>query len=92
MSALHLRNRADSLCALLASAVASVAVLGAAVLLFAGAGSTPAFDPSSRMAQRASACSQAPSIQARHQCLRDVASMPAQSVTVAERGKEQLLP
>jgi hypothetical protein len=85
MPQLRLRNRADSLFALFASAVASVAVLGSAVLLFADAARTPAFDHGSRLAQRASTCAQAPSMQARHQCLRDVASAPVVDMALVAR-------
>jgi hypothetical protein len=92
MPALHLSNRTDSLVALVASAVASVAVLGGAVLLFADAGHTPAFDAGSKLAEAASMCTQAPSVRARHQCLREVGSAPAHAVMVAESSNEQPLP
>jgi hypothetical protein len=92
MTSLHLSTRADSLLALLASAVASVAVLGGAVLLFADAGHTPAFDAGSRLAESASMCTQATSVRARHQCLRELGSEPAPAVMLAESGGEQPLP
>jgi hypothetical protein len=92
MTSLHLSNRADSLFALLGSTVASVAVLGGAVLLFADAGHTPAFDAGSKLAESASMCTQAPSVRARHLCLREVGSAPAPAVMLAEGSSEQPLP
>ena len=92
MAQLHLRTRADSFLALFAAAFASVAVLGSAVLLFADAGRTPAFDPGSRLAQRASACAQAPSTPVRHQCLRDIASAPVPDMALAARSDARPLP
>jgi hypothetical protein len=92
MQALHLSNRFDALCALLASTVASVAVLGGAVLLFADAGRTPAFNPGSQLAHSASMCTQAASVRVRHQCLREVASPTAPIVALAEHTSDQPLP
>jgi hypothetical protein len=92
MPSLHLRTRVDTLCALFAAAIASVAVLGSAVFLFADAGRTPTFEAGSWLAHQAERCRDVPSVQARHHCLRDVASSPAPAPLAALSSSEPPLP
>ena len=63
---------------ILGSAVAtSLGVLGGAVGLFLDDGRTPVFDPGSLLAREAALCERAGTLQARHQCLREVADKAA---------------
>lgn len=86
MSTFRLRSRRDALCALVAAATAAIGLLGGVILVFAEAGSTPVFEPGSRLAHPATQCQRESSQQIRHQCLRAIAA----SAALATQDHEEL--
>ena len=74
---LRLRSPLHTLLLLGGAVATSLGVLGGAVGLFVEDGRTPVFEPGSLFAREAALCERTGTLQARHQCLREVADKAA---------------
>lgn len=83
MSRFSLHSRSQLFACVVASAAASVAILGAVAMLFVDDGRTPWFAEKSPLARQTEACSRLRSSSERHACLRNVAKTSAERPVAA---------
>ena len=83
MPSTYLSTRSRTWPGLIAGATASIAMLSGVMLLFAESGHTPWFRSGTRLSQQVARCPSEAEVQARQQCLRDVAEAASRETDVA---------